>query len=252
MCTTAFYGFHRRRCSRALQRLSNPITTCVAVVVLVLFPCAGLARAQNSSAYTFVLGSGFLCDPSDSSTCPATAKATQGDSYEVSGAGTFDAQDKSVKGAGTFTHKSASGHVLEVGVWTASELVSFASYGIAPPALLHEKAALGPPQFGPKRLTKISSPMPTGGLAVFRILLMPMSGASKTAVLQVNCALGDVPSERSVEGIRLAIDNNGSEFSEETRGRVMFFSIRSEVSRNLTAPEKYKTPDPGSGQTPKN
>jgi hypothetical protein len=46
------------------------------MVPLVLFPCAGLARAQNSSAnYAFLLGSGFLCDPGDSSTCPATPRA---------------------------------------------------------------------------------------------------------------------------------------------------------------------------------
>jgi hypothetical protein len=42
--------------------------------------------------------------------------------------------------------------------------------------------------------------MPTGGLAVFRIQLLPMSGLSTTAMLQVNCALGDVPRERSVDG----------------------------------------------------
>ena len=232
MCTTVFFGLRRRRSSRALQnqRLSNRITTCVAVVALVLFPCARLARAQHSLAYSFVLGSGFLCDPGDSSTCPATAKATQGDSYEVSGAGTFDAQDKSVKGAGTFTHKGASGHVLEVGVWTASELVSFVPYGVAPTALLREKVALGPPQFGPKRLTKISNPMPTGGLAVFHIILLPMLGPSKTAVLQVNCALGDVPRERSVEGIRLTVEKNGGDFSEEVSGRVMFLLMRPEVA----------------------
>lgn len=140
-----------------------------------------------------------------------------GDSYEISGAGTFDARNKSVKAAGTFTPKSANGNVLETGVWTASELVSFVSYGIAPSAL-HEKRPLGPPQFGPKRLTMFSGIVPTGGLAVFRILLLPMSGATRTAVLQVNCALGDVPRERSVEGIRLTFESSGNEFSDEVAG----------------------------------
>jgi len=51
--------------------------------------------------------------------------------------------------------------------------------------------------------------MPTGGLVVFRIRLLPMSGASIDAMLQVDCALGDVPRDRSVEGIRLAFEGNG-------------------------------------------
>ena len=88
---------------------------------LILFLCAGSARAQISSPnYTFVVASGFLCDPGDSGSCPAVAKSTNGDSYEISGAGTFDPQNKSVKAAGTFNHKSTNGSVLETGVWIAN------------------------------------------------------------------------------------------------------------------------------------
>ena len=47
-----------------------------------------------------------------------------------------------------------------------------------------------------------SEPVPTGGLAVLRIRLLPLQGPSRNAVLEVNCALGDVPRERSLEGIR--------------------------------------------------
>jgi hypothetical protein len=85
--------------------------------------------------------------------------------------------------------------------------------------------------------------MPTGGLAVFRIRLVPMRGPSTTAVLQVNCALGDVPRERSVEGIRLTLETNNSEYSEEISGRVMFLSMRPEVSTPAKAPEKGKAPE---------
>ena len=61
-------------------------------IFLLAFP----VLAQNdSSNYVFLLASGFLCDPGDSSTCPARAKANQGDSYELSGAGTFNAQNRS-------------------------------------------------------------------------------------------------------------------------------------------------------------
>jgi hypothetical protein len=210
------------------------------VILLLAFP----ATAQsNNSNYIFLLASGFLCEPGDTSTCPATAKGNQGDGYEMSGAGMFDAQNKSVKAAGTYTHKSPNGNVLETGIWIASELVSFDSYGIAPAALRQRGVALGPPSFGPKRLPMSLGPMPTGGLAVFRIRLLPMQGPPTNAVLQVNCALGDVPRERSVEGIRVTFERNGTEFSEEVGGRVMFLAMRPEVSAPVKTPQQEPAPD---------
>lgn len=213
------------------------IATWIAAPTLVMFMCAGPARAQNSSAnYTFLVASGFLCDPGDSATCPAVAKSANGDSYQISGAGTFNTQSKSVAAAGTFALESSNGTVLEAGVWIVSELVSFDSYGIAPGTLMIGGRAFGPPQFGPKRLPMPSGPMLTGGLAVFHVRLLPVWGATKTAVLQVNCALGDVPRERSVEGIRLTLERNGTEFSEEVSGRVIFLSMRPEVSTPARTP----------------
>lgn len=223
---------------------STLITTWVAILTLVLFPCAGMTKAQNGSAlYTFLVASGFLCDPGDSSTCPAAVKSPDGDSYEISGAGTFDPQNKSVKAAGTFNHKSTNGNVLETGVWTASDLISFDSYGVAPSALVRKGPAFGGPQIGPKRLPMRLGPLPTGGLAIFRILLMPLSGTTKTAVLQVNCALGDVPRERSVEGIRVTLEPNNSEYSEEVAGRVMFLALRPQVSTPAKAPDQEAKPE---------
>jgi len=216
-------------------------------MALFAFPSAA---QTNSTNYIFLLASGLLCDPGDSSTCPATAKGNQGDSYEMSGAGIFEAQTKSVKAAGTYTHKSPNGNVLDSGVWIASELVSFDSYGIAPAAFRQHGLALGPQPFGPRRMPVTASPMPTGGLAVFRITLLPMSGASKTAVLQVNCALGDVPRERSVEGIRLTLERNGTEFSEEVSGRVIFLSMRPEVSAPVKTPQQELAPQ--SSEAPPN
>jgi hypothetical protein len=230
----------------SMRAMTRVVVPCLAMCLSAL-----LAAAQsNNGNYIFLLASGFLCDPGDSSTCPATVKATQGDSYEMSGAGTFDVQNKSVKAAGTFTHKSSNGNVLETGVWLTGELVSFDSYGAAPGALLRQGLAFGPAPFGPKHLPMPSGPMPTGGLAVFRIRLLPMTGPSKTAVLQVNCALGEVPRERSVEGIRLTLERNGSEFSEEGGGRVMFLSVRPEV--NAPAKTPRQEPAPASAETPKN
>ena len=227
---------------------STLIVTWVAVPSLAVFLGAGPARAQNSpSNYAFLVASGFLCD---SATCPAAVRSANDESYEMSGAGTFDAQSKSVTAAGTFAHKSSNGTVLETGVWIASHLVNFDSYGFAPSALRQLGVALGPQTFGPKLLPMSLGPVPTGGLAVFRIRLFPMSGASMTAVLQVNCALGDVPRERSVEGIRLAVEENSTEFSEEVTGRVMFLSMRPEVSAPPKTPQQE--PVPASAETPNN
>jgi hypothetical protein len=145
-----------------------------------------------------------------------------------------------VKAAGTYALKSPNGNVLDTGVWMASELLSFDSYGVAPGALLSKGLASGPGAVGPKRLPMSRAPIPTGGLAVFRILLVPISGPSTTALLQVNSALGDVPRERSVEGIRLALERNNSEYSEEISGRMMFLSTRPEMSTPVETPQEQK------------
>jgi hypothetical protein len=68
--------------------------------------------------------------------------------------------------------------------------------------------------------------MPAGGLAVFRIRLLPMSGLGRTALLQLNCALGKVPDEHSTDGIRLAFEGGGAAFDEEVSGRTMFVLAR--------------------------
>jgi hypothetical protein len=198
----------------------------VAVLSLILFLCAGSARGQISSAnYTFVVASGFLCDSGDSGSCPAIAKSANGDRYEISGAGTFDLQSKSVRAAGTFNHKSTNGNMLETGVWTASDLISFDSYGTAA-TFMHGGPAFGGPQIGYKRLPLRSGPLPTGGLAIFSVLLTPVSGTTKTAVLQVNCALGKVPDEHQVEGVRLAFEGGGAAFDEEVSGSTLFLLTR--------------------------
>ena len=244
MPTTSSHGRKSTPNKSAFSRSITAITAWAAAPSLILFLCAGSARAQRSPTnYSFVVASGFLCDTGDSGSCPAVAKSANGDSYEVSGAGTFELQSKSVKAAGTFNHKSANGSLLETGVWIASALISFESYGIAPAAFMQKGPAFGGPQIGNKHLPMYRSPLPTGGLAKFRILLIPVSGTTRAAALQVNCALGAVPRERSVEGIRLTIETSGTEFSEEVGGRVMFLSIRPEVSAPVTTPQQEPAVD---------
>lgn len=234
-----------------LKPFPVPAILGVALSCLAMLLCASpLAAQNNANNFLFLLASGFLCDPGEASACPATAKSNQGDSYEMSGAGTLEVQGKSATAAGTYTHRSPSGNVLEAGVWLAGELVSFNSYGAAPNARPRQGWASGTALFALKRLLMPSGPVPTGGLAVLRIRFVPLQGPSRNAVLQVNCALGDVPRERSVEGIRLSIEGNANDFSEEGSGRVMFLSTRPEVSAAVKAPPQGTIQD--AGELPKN
>lgn len=211
-----------RPCSR---RISVIVTrwSLALILGLALATCTLFAQEPPRS-YTFLLASGFLCEPDHAEACPAVAKDANGSTFEMSGAGMFDAQSKSVEAAGTYTHKSPNGNVLETGVWIASELVSFDSYGAAPGALKRQGVA-----FGPRHMPMSSRPMPTGGLAIFRIRLLPLQGPSMNAVLQVNCALGEVPRERSVEGIRLKLERNDTEYTQEAGGRLMILAVRAGI-----------------------
>lgn len=223
---------------------STRTITCLAMLALVLLPWASMAAAQSiSSNYAFLLGSGFLCDPGDSSNCTTATKAARGDSFEMSGAGMFDAHNKVVQAAGTYTHKSPNGSVLDSGVWIASNLVSFDSYGVSPNALPHQIVPLGPVSFR-RRIPMALRLMPTGGVAVLRIRLLSVLGQSTTAVLQVNCALGNVPHERSLEGVRLTLGADNTEFSEEISGRVMFLALRPD----LRTPANTLPPAPAKDQ----
>jgi hypothetical protein len=231
--------------------LSSLVMTWAVVLGLAIFLGAGPARPQSSSAnYTFLVAAGFLCDSGDSTTCPAVVKSANGDSYEVSGAGTLTTQSKPVAAAGTFTHKSTDGVVLETGVWIASELVSFDSYGVAPGALPLEGRASGPPPFGPMHSRMFPSSVPAGGLAVLRIRLVPVWGLAKNATLEVNCALGKVPPQRSVEGIRLALEKGGVPFDQEISGRAMFLLTRpgATAAVRALAPEADAEPAPAEVQ----
>jgi hypothetical protein len=219
---------------------SSLVITWVALPSLAILLVAIPAMAQSSNGdYIFLVASGPLCDPNDSDTCPAVVKSANGDSYQMSGAGTLVTQSKSVTAAGTFTHNSPDGNQMEAGIWVASELVSFDSYGIAPDALMRGGRAFGPPPFGPMRMRMFSGSMPEGGRAVFRIRLLPVWGLSKNATLQVNCAIGKVPPEHQVEGIRLAFEGGDVAFDEEISGRALFLLTR----RGANAASKSPAPE---------
>jgi hypothetical protein len=215
-------------------------------LALFIVPIPAMAQS-NSADYIFLIASGFLCDAGDSSSCPAVVKSVDGSSYEMNGAGTFNTKSKSVTAVGSFTRKSPNGNLLETGVWMANELVSFESYGIAPGARMQAGSVFGPPQFGPRRMPMLSGSMPAGGLAVLRIRLLPMWAPSRTAVLQVNCALGKVPEEHETEGITLTFEEGG-EFDQEPSGRTMFVLMRLGASSAPKSPTMGDETDPAPAQ----
>jgi len=195
------------------------------------------ATPAGTANYNFLIASGFLCDPNDSAQCPAVTRAADGETIEISGAGTLDLAGKSVTAAGAFTEKTPTGEIVATGVWTATELASFESYGLDPGVLLRDY-----PQFrrlglfvmaGPKMPGPMAGPMAglmagpiaAGGVAVIHIRLLPDAGSPAEAILRVNCAKGKVPEEEQSDGVRLDI-TGGPAFDGEVSGHTIFLLRR--------------------------
>lgn len=118
------------------------------------------------------------------------AMATNGDTITIVGSGTFTIHPDAVTGAGTFVHKDSSGTVLASGTWTATQLVSFVSYGSGSLQGL-------PPSFeGGKAVIRVHAVV-TGG---------PDTGFEVNALLTVYCLLGSPPAGQD-EGIKLNVQD---------------------------------------------
>ena len=118
------------------------------------------ANTTATANYNFLIASGFLCDPNDSTQCPAVARASDGETIEITGAGTLGLANKSVTAAGAFTQKTPTGEIVATGVWTATELASFESYGLDPGVLLRDY-----PQFRRLGLFVMAGPKMPGPMA---------------------------------------------------------------------------------------
>jgi hypothetical protein len=185
-------------------------------------------RSAANLDFNFLIGSGLLCDSNASTSCPVLARAGTGETIEISGAGTLYPAQKSVSAAGAFSERLPSGIVVTTGVWTATQLVSFESYGFAPRALQVDYPNLktlgafsGSPAPNPLA-SLLSGPMPAGGVATIRIQLLPDLGATREAVLQITCAKGQPPPDVT-DGVRVTLAGSGPEFDEVVSGRALFF-----------------------------
>jgi hypothetical protein len=191
-------------------------------------------HGRTTASYNLLIASGFLCDPTTTDDCPAVAQSGDGETIEISGVGSLDIGNKSLSAAGTFTQKTPTGVIVTSGVWIATALVSFHSYGIDPGAMLREYPQLamsgmfpmgGPMTKGLPLAASLGGPVAAGGLAAIRIRLLPDAGSPEDALLRVNCARGKVPEERQTDGVKVAIAG-GPSFEEQVSGRTLFLMRR--------------------------
>ena len=188
--------------------------------------------------YNFLIASGFLCNPNHSGDCPAVAQAANGESVEISGAGTLSLAAHSVTASGSFTEKSPNGDIVTTGVWTATALVSFQSYGLAPGALLRDYPELrtigafakggsktpGPIMASPMA-NLMAGPLAAGGLAMIRMRMLPDAGSPREALLRINCAKGKVPEDEQSDSVQLTI-TGGPAFENQVSGKAVFLLRR--------------------------
>jgi hypothetical protein len=153
--------------------------------------------AQSGAAsFQYLIGTGPVCNLGPGA-CPDVSRAPNGDTIAIAGQGTLSIHAKTVTGGGTFTHKAPDGTVRASGTWTATQLLSFNSYGTAPDV---------PPAF-------------EGGFAVIRIHL----SAGHDGILQVNCTIGSPPPNK-FEGVRLAVES-ALNFNEVVSGATLFIRL---------------------------
>ncbi len=174
-------------------------------LALVMSSLTGVAGAKSETLdYRWLAGEGdtafgSLCEDLGGPPCPNVATASNGDTIEIAGEGTLSVHPKSVTGNGTFTHTFAGGGSVS-GTWTATQLLSFKSYG---------PVAGFPPNFEAGRAT-ISVQLFVGGNPV------------GSGILTVGCLLGG-PKEPGglFEGVKLSVQG-GPNFNKVVPTSTLF------------------------------
>ncbi len=166
----------------------------VALVLAASIYGAIAAQADSGSqSFRYFAGAGPVCALAPNA-CPDVARAENGDTIDIAGSGMLSIHDKTVTGKGTFMHRAPNGTLRASGFWTATDLLSFNSYGNSPD--------LPPNLFG--------------GLARIRVHL----SAGFDAILEIDCEIGKAPGGHS-EGVRLVVDN-GLNFNQKVSGFTVF------------------------------
>jgi hypothetical protein len=173
-------------------------------LAFVMSSLTGVASAESETLdYRWLAGEGdtafgALCDLGGPP-CPNVATASNGDTIEIAGEGTLSVHPKSVTGNGTFTHNFAGGGSVS-GTWTATQLLSFKSYG---------PNAGFPPNF-------------EAGRATIRVQLFVGGNPVGSGILTVGCLLGG-PREPGglFEGVKLSVQG-GPNFNKADPTSTLF------------------------------
>ncbi len=179
-------------------------------LALVMSSLTGVAGAKSETLdYRWLAGAGVVDFPAEGGTvcelgvpCPDVATASNGDTIEIAGEGTLSVHPKSVTGSGGFTHNFAAGGSVS-GTWTATQLLSFKSYGSSP-------AAVGLP------------PTWEAGKAIIRVQLFVGGNPVATGTLTVSCILPEVEVPGGAfEGSTLNL-HGGPNFNKAELGATLF------------------------------
>jgi len=174
-----------------------------ALVVALLFSAPTVATADSGSAtFKFFAASPFLCGL-DKTACPDVARAANGDTVSLSGAGTLSIHPQSATGSGTFVHKTSGGKVLASGTWKVQNLLSFNDYGPSTdPAFKGLRA----------------------GNALLLVTLSVGGTPVHDAILEITCRLPGDQGPAGMgkgEGIRLAVQD-AINFNEKVSGFTLY------------------------------
>src|SRR2546425_7713159 len=110
-------------------RLKAGLSTVVAGFLFALAVASGLASAAPAMKWTFHAGDAALAsiDPSFS---PVVARAENGDTLALAGAGNYNPGGR-VTGGGLFWHNDSSGASVHFGTWSAVKVLSYDDFGNA-------------------------------------------------------------------------------------------------------------------------
>jgi hypothetical protein len=152
-------------------------------------------------------------------TFESVARASNGETFTISGEGTFGLQPKSISGQGgaieaaigevprTFTHRDAEGNVLAEGTWEPTALLSYHSFG---PATPEQEAEMGE-----------LPPASEGGKAMFKAALFVGGVHVHDAIITIYCHLGE-PRDNVVEATLVHVQGTSLNFNEVVSGDNLF------------------------------
>ncbi len=172
------------------------VSIVLSIFVLIFSPLTIASHKQTS--YEYMIGTGFLEEFGD-----VVSEASNGDTVELKGGGTFTIGPKTITGDGTVIHRDKDGNIIGTGKWVATKLIGFKSYGS------------GTPQGLPENFE--------GGRALIKIIIdLDSVGESFEGTLTITCTIGDKIPKKAEEGIRLAIRDIPINFNKEIGGGTLF------------------------------